>query len=121
MTVKPPVWLEKYVVETPEMHPVLKILPTNAGVQVWRPGHSERDHAVFIFQNMCGRRALFFSRHRDDHVVSMGLNRSVCPGNELLFPQIPINVCIFDVLVAARITDSVLIEADGRLEVSRGR
>ncbi|MCH8228105.1 MAG: hypothetical protein IIC63_06800 [Proteobacteria bacterium] len=107
------IWPERHIVEAPNVKPLYEIVPSDFGIDRWRPGHRERVHAIFVFQHVCRVCAVFSPAARDQAVVAaIVVAMPVQELNELFLSITPVNLFL-EISKAAGVADSVIINLQG--------
>ena len=105
---------EQVIVEAALMQPRLEIAPPNVGIEMRRPGHGERVHAVGFLEHQRGEHRIFAARARHQTIVrAVARAVLVAHRDELTFAFLPIELMVFSLGIAARVAKAVLVEVDG--------
>ena len=98
------------------MEPRLEILPAPVGVEVRRPCHRQRVHAIFVFQNVRCIETVFAAAPRHDAVVlAVVFPKPVAEAHEFALALFPVDGCLFGFGNTAGCAYSFRIETDSRL------
>ena len=110
------------VVVEPGVNPRLEVLPPPGGVDVRRPGHGQRVHAVFVFQQVGGVKAVLAAGAGHQAVVAaVGFAVTVAQFAQLLLALRPVDVAVgFLAAGVAGVAHAVRLDDHG-LFLGKGR
>ena len=102
------------VVVEPGVDPRLKVLPAPGGVDVRRPCDRERVHAVLVFQQMGGIKAVLSAAARHKAVVAaVGFAVAIAQFPKLALPVGPVNFALLVVAGVAGVAHPVFLDDHG--------
>jgi hypothetical protein len=103
---------EEIIIQTADVHPILKVSPTDISVEVGRPCDGKRVHSILVFQDMRSVHTVFTSAAGHEAVVGTvftAISRKKL--NQFPFPLLPVDHIVpLGFVESARVTNTFIVE-----------